>query len=49
MRHPEGGRVVLLRETRDRHGRGILRAGTVGRAKLLDDRSGRALFTAPTG
>jgi hypothetical protein len=47
--HPAGGRVVLLRAVRDRHGRGILRAGTVGRAKLLDDGGHRALFTAPTG
>jgi hypothetical protein len=49
MGHPDGGRLVLLRELSAGHGPGILRVGTVGRAKLLDDGSGRAFFTAWTG
>jgi hypothetical protein len=46
--HPHGMRVVLLRARPTEDG-GILRAGTAGRATLLDDGSGEAWFTVWTG
>jgi hypothetical protein len=48
MQYPEGLRVVLLRALATEDGT-ILRAGTVGRATLLDDGSGEAWFAIWTG
>jgi len=48
MQYPEGGRMVLLYALPAEDGT-ILRAGTLGRARLLNNGSGGAWFTVWTG